>query len=45
MIDDMIIEAHEFMSDDSFIKYEKFKRFLFKIKKNELSLQMKPRDS
>ena len=45
MIDDRINEAREFMSDDNFIKSDEFKSFLFKIKQNELALQMKPGDS
>lgn len=45
MIDDRIIEAHEFMSDGNFIKSDEFKSFLFEIKKNELALHMKPSDS
>ena len=45
MNDDRIIEAHEFMNDDNFIKYDEFKSFLFKIKQNELALKMKLGDS
>ena len=41
MIDDRIIETNEFLSDENFIKIEEFKSFLFKIKQNKLSLQMK----
>ena len=45
MINDKIIEANEFMSDDKLIRIEEFKSFLFKMKQNELSLQMKPGNS
>ena len=45
MTDRKIIEANEFMSDDNLIKTKAFKTFLFKLKENELSLQMKPSDS
>lgn len=45
MIDDRIIKARDFMDDDNFIKSNEFKKFLFKIKRNELKLQMKPGDS
>lgn len=38
MIDYRIIQAQEFMKDDEFISSDKLKSFLFKIKKNELSL-------
>ena len=40
MLDDKIIQAHNFVSDDAFIKTREFKEFLFKVKQNELSLQM-----
>ena len=40
MLDDRIIQAHNFVNDDAFIKIEEFKEFLFKVKHNELSLQM-----
>ena len=41
MIDERIIQSQEFMKDDDFISFEEFKYFLFKIKKNELTLQLK----
>lgn len=44
MIDDRIIEAKEFMNDDNFIKSNESKCVLFETKRNELKLQMKPRD-
>lgn len=44
MIDDRIIKAHEFLHDDDFINTKEFKSFLFKIKQNELSLQLNPGD-
>ena len=40
MMDDKIIKAHNFVKDDAFIRIEEFKNFLFKVKQNELSLQM-----
>ena len=45
MIDDRIIQAQKFMKDDDLIDYENFKYFLFKIKLNEMSLELQPRDS
>ena len=45
ILDDRIIEAHNFFNDDAFIKIEEFKNFLFKVKQNEISLQMTPRDT
>ena len=45
MIDVRIIEENEFMSNENFIKIEEFKSLFFKLKKNELSLEMKPGDS
>ena len=38
MLDDRIIQAHDFVKNDAFIRIEEFKNFLFKVKKNELSL-------
>ena len=38
MLDDRIIQAHNFVNDDAFIKIEEFKNLLFKVKQNELSL-------
>ena len=40
MLDDRIIQAHNFRKDDAFIRIEEFKNFLFNAKQNELSLQM-----
>ena len=40
MLDDRIIQEHDFLKDDAFIKTEEFNNFLFKVKQNELSLQM-----
>ena len=40
MLDDKIIQAHNFVLDDAFIRIGEFKEFLFKLKQNELSLQM-----
>ena len=45
MLDDRIIQAHNFVNDDTFIKTKEFKEFLFKVKQNELSLQMTPGDT
>ena len=45
MLDDRIIQAHDFLKDDAFIKIEEFKNFLFKVKQNELSLQMALEDT
>ena len=44
-MDDRIIQAKNFGNDDAFIRTEEFKNFLFKVKKNELSLQMTPGDT
>ena len=44
MINDRIKEACEFMKDDNFIRTGEFNSFIFKVKQNELALQMKPRD-
>ena len=38
ILDDRIIQAHNFLSDDAFIEIGEFKEFLFKVKQNELSL-------
>ena len=40
MLDDRIIQVDNFVKDDAFIKTGEFKEFLFKVKQNELSLQM-----
>ena len=32
MLDDRIIQAHDFVKDDAFIRIEEFKNFLFKVK-------------
>ena len=32
MLDDRIIQAHNFVKDDAFIRIEEFKNFLFKVK-------------
>lgn len=45
MLDERIIQAQQFMKDDDFIKSEEFKSFMYKLKQNELSLHVKPRDT
>ena len=40
MLDDRIIQAQDVIKDGAFIKTKEFKIFLFKVKYNELSLQM-----
>ena len=45
MLDDRVIQAQDFIKDDAFIRIEEFRNFLFKAKKNELSLQMAVIDS
>ena len=45
MLDERIIQDQEFMRDDDFMNSKEFKSFLFKIKQNELTLQLYPGDS
>ena len=45
MLDERIIQGQEFMKDEKFIKLDEFKTFLYKIKQNELTLQLQPDDS
>ena len=45
MLDDKVIHTQDFIKEDAFIRTEEFKNFLFKVKQNELSLQMAPGDT
>lgn len=44
-LDDRIIQARKFIEDDEFIKTAEFKSFLYKVRQNELTLALKPRES
>ena len=43
-LDDRVIQSQKFLEDDEFIKSFEFKRFLYKVKQNELTLNIKPRE-
>ena len=43
-LDDRLIQSKKFMEDDDFIKSSEFKSFFYKIKQNELTLSLFPRE-
>ena len=43
-LDDRVIQSQKFMEDNDFINSSKFKSFLYKVKQNELTLSLMPRE-
>ena len=43
-LDDKVIQSKKFMEDDDFIKLSKFTFFLYKVKQNQITLNLMPRE-
>ena len=43
-LDDRVIQSQKNLEDDEFIKSLEFKSFLYKVKQNELTLKLNPRE-